>query len=68
MMFLEEYTGIRCNVLHQKETLPLIIRQQLNKKHDGKLAVKIIIFENGRVFMNLNITVKFIAYVEQGRD
>jgi len=56
-------TGIRYNVLRQKRTVALIIRQQLNKKHDGMLAVKIIIFENGRIFMGLNITVKFITYV-----
>jgi len=67
-MFLEEGTGIRNNVLHQKRTVALIIMEQLNKKHNGKLAVKIIIFEKGRVFMNLNITVKFITYIKQGRE
>jgi hypothetical protein len=68
MIFLEEGTGIRCNVLYQKGTVSLIIRQQLNKKRDSKLAVKIIIFENGRLFMNLNITVKFITYIGQRRE
>jgi len=34
----------------------------------GKLAVKIIIFENGRIFMDLNIAVKFITYIGQERE
>jgi hypothetical protein len=55
-------------MLHQKETVWFIIKEQLIKRHDGKLTVKIIIFENGRVFMNLNITVKYITYIEQGRE
>jgi hypothetical protein len=65
-MFLEECTGVRRNVLHKKEKVSLFIRQQLNKKHEGNLAVKIRTFENGRVLMNLNITNEFFAYIYEG--